>query len=362
METILEVIDDTLVEPIETIILTLEANNKQIIIGNESSATLTIEDNDVDTVDDHGNTIATATTLTLTVDTSVSGRIDPADDVDYFSIVISTPIFVDIFTIGDLDTIGRLINSVGTELTSDDQSGTNDNFLISRLLERGTYYIEVRSTGTETGNYDLRVDTDDVDVDDHGNTIATATTLTLTVDTSVSGRIDPADDVDYFSIVISTPIFVDIFTIGNDLDTRGILYDGTNTFLQLDDDSGEGNNFLISDRLAQGTYYIGVVSFNSNFIGPYTLHVLTDDHSPTTDRATVLSLNTTVSGTIEREGNVDYFSLEILEMDAPADVNIFTTGDELPTAGRLYDGTNTLLREDNDNSGEGENFLISTRP
>ena len=208
---------------------------------------------------------------------------------------------------------------MGTELTSDDQSGTNDNFLIRRLLERGTYYIEVSGSGTETGNYDLRVDTvgDDV-LTDHGDTRETATTLTLTVDTSVSGRIDPADDVDYFRIDISTTIFVDIFTTGN-LDTIGRLLDNTGNLLQNNDqqpDAGQPevlNNFRIHDRLGSGTYYIEVTGFNSNSTENYTLYVLTDDHSPTTDRTTVLSLNTTVSGTIEREGNVDYFSLEILE-------------------------------------------------
>ena len=281
---------------------------------------------------------------------------------DYFSLEIleiDAPADVNIFTTGGLNTVGRLINSVGTEVDSDDQSGTNDNFLISRLLEQGIYYIEVRSSGTETGDYRLRVDTvgDDV-LTDHGDTRETATTLTLTVDTSVSGRIDPADDVDYFRIDISTSIFVDIFTTGN-LDTVGRLINSVGDELTDDDNSGEGNNFLISDRLdsGTGTYYIEVASFNSNFIGPYTLHVLTDDHSPTTDRATVLSLNTTVSGTIEREGNVDYFSLEILEMDAPADVNIFTTGG-LNTVGRLINSVGTEVDSD-DQSGTNDNFLIS---
>ena len=172
----------TLVEPDETIILTLEADNAQIRDG--AQLTLTIEDNDVDTVDNHGNTIATATTLTLTLDTTVSGTIDPADDVDYFSIVISTTRFVTIYTTGDLDTIGRLLDNMGDLLQGNDQQP------------------------------------------DFGQ-----------------------------------PVVL--------------------------------NNFRIHDRLAQGTYYIEVASFNSNFIGPYTLHVLTDDHSPTTDRTTVLSLNTT---------------------------------------------------------------------
>ena len=193
-------------------------------------------------------------------------------------------------------------------------------------------------------------------VDDHGDTIETATAVTL--DTFVSGTINPANDADYFSIEIDTQTDVNIFTTRN-LDTIGTLYDGTNTFLQDDDDSGEGLNFLISRRLDDpGTYYIEVGSFGSSSIGigNYTLHVFTDDHSPTTNRATILSLNTTVSGTIEREGNVDYFSLEI---DASTDVNIFTTGN-LDTVGTLYDRTVTSLQDD-DNSGEGNNFLISAR-
>ena len=239
----LDIVDDDLVEPNETIIL--KAVSQDLTLVGASSTTLTIEDNDVDNVDNHGDTIETATTLTLTLDTSVSGRIDPADDADYFRIDISTPIFVDIFTTSDLDTVGRLLDNMGNLLQDDDQSGTDDNFLISRRLEPGTYYIQV-------------------------------------------------------------------------------------------------------------------ASFNSNSTGNYTLHVFTDDHSPTTNRATILSLNTTVSGTIEREGNVDYFSLEI---DAPTDVNIFTTGN-LNTIGTLYigtlnDGTVTFLQSDDD-SGEEDNFLIST--
>ena len=47
VETILEVMDDGQVEPDETIILTLEADNEQIIIDDESGVTLTLEDNDV---------------------------------------------------------------------------------------------------------------------------------------------------------------------------------------------------------------------------------------------------------------------------------------------------------------------------
>ena len=192
--------------------------------------------------DDHSPTTNRATTLTL--NTSVSGTINPADNVDYFSLVISTPTFVNIFTTGNLDTVGSLLvdrtNSI-LQLEFDDQSGEENNFLISTHLDPGTYYIQVGSLST--GNYTFYVLTDD-----HSNTIETATTLRL--NTSVSGTIDPADDVDYFSLVISTPTFVNIFTTGN-LDTIGsLLINSVGNFLQFefDDQFGEENNFLISDQ------------------------------------------------------------------------------------------------------------------
>ena len=312
---------------------------------------------DVDSVDDHSDIRFTATEIELS--TPVSGRIDPGGDADYFSLEIlemDAPADVNIFTTGDeLDTAGRLIDSVGTEVDSDNQLGDEDHFLISTRLNQGTYYIEVTGVDHDgTGDYVLHVDIDDVDVDDHGDTIETATTLTL--DTSVSGTIDPADDADYFSLRIDTATDVNIFTTGDDLDTIGNLLRRTNTPIQSDDQSGTGDNFLISVRLEQGTYYIRVGSFNSNSTGNYTLYVLTDDHSPTTETATIVSLDTSEPGRIDSAGEIDYFSLEIREMDAPADVNIFTTGN-LNTVGRLINSVGTQVDFD-DQSGEGDNFLI----
>ena len=99
---------------------------------------------------DNNNTTATATTLPVNI--SVPGRIDFAGDVDYFRIRISTQTSVAIFTTGDLDTLGSLYDDdeMNTLLQSNDDSGTKNNFLIlDRNVKPGTYYIEVRSTGTE---------------------------------------------------------------------------------------------------------------------------------------------------------------------------------------------------------------------
>ena len=224
------------------------------------------------------------TTTKIELNTSASGTIDSTSDVDYFSLDISTPTFVVIFTTGNLNMVGRLRDSEGNVLQLDFNSGAESNFLIRDRLDPGTYYIQVGSFGT--GDYVIHVVVVGVGVDDHSDTIAMATELTL--NTSVSGTIDSASDVDYFSLDISTPTFVAIFTTGN-LNTLGTLYDGTNNFLQNDNSSGVDGNFLIRDRLNPGTYYIQVGSFGT---GNYVLHV---DVVTTTE----IELNTSVSGTID---------------------------------------------------------------
>ena len=235
--------------------------------------------------------VVTATEIGL--NTSRSETIDPLDDVDYFSIVISTPTFVNIFTTEDVDTAGILLDDTGAELAfDDDQSDDEVNFLIRTRLNKGTYYIQVMSSSSEEdGPYVLHVDIDDVE-DDHSDTIAAATEIEL--DTSRSGTINFAGDVDYFSIVISTPTFVNIFTT-SDLDTDGFLR-LNNTFSGIifnNDPIGPSNrNFLISTRIDSGTHSIRVRA-PSGGTGDYTLYVLTDDHGSTIEAATTLTLNTT---------------------------------------------------------------------
>ena len=286
--------------------------------------------------DDHSPTTNRATVLSLNA--PESGRIDPANNVDYFSIEINTQTDVNIFTTGKLNTAGELINSGGKVLQTDDGSGSGgNNFLITANLEQGIYYIGVRSSTPSdislTGDYMLQVNID-------------ATPVPL--NTSVSDTIDPENDLDYFSIVISTPTFVAIYTTGG-LNTAGSLQDNTGNVLQTDDQSGSGNNFLIrAPRLERGTYYIQVSALFGD-AGEYDLHV---------DEVTVteIELNTSVSGTIERENNLDYFSLEI---DTPTYANIFTT-DTLNTIGTLIDSAGNALQTD-DQSGEKNNFLIRAR-
>ena len=107
--------------------------------------------------DDHGDTRDTATTVEL--NRSISGNLETEGDIDYFRFAINTAGTITAYTAGSTDTLGTLKNNLGNFVTSDDDSGSGENFLITRELNPGTYYIAVSHFfNDETGNYSFRVD------------------------------------------------------------------------------------------------------------------------------------------------------------------------------------------------------------
>ena len=79
---------------------------------------------------DHGNTLAEATSVTA--NSRVWGTIDPANDEDYFSFSVSRTSDYWIYTLGDLDTVGELLESGGMSIESSDYGAVlpnPDNFL-----------------------------------------------------------------------------------------------------------------------------------------------------------------------------------------------------------------------------------------
>ena len=106
---------------------------------------------------DHSNTQVDATALLL--GGSLTAKIDPGNDVDYFSIPIEVRGRLTLWTTttGALDTIGTLQNSDGTTLatTADENGDEALNFRIEQVVEPGTYYIKVESYEQKTGDYTL---------------------------------------------------------------------------------------------------------------------------------------------------------------------------------------------------------------
>ena len=310
--------------------------------------------------DDHGDTRTAATDVGINTD--VAGTIGAQDDVDVFRIEINSSGELTVYTTGSLDTEGRLSNTANTRTDRDDNSGSDLNFRIETDATAATYYVEVSSHGSDTGDYRLHVEfeesTDQVE-DDHGNTRATATRIE--VNTTTSGRIDESTDIDIFRVEVGSDGELLVYTTGS-LDTEGRLANSTSTVDLTDDNSGTDQNFHIRADASAGTYYIDV-SAKAGATGQYQLHVefedstdqTQDDHGNTRDTATNIEVDTTTSGRIEESTDIDVFRVEVA---SDGKLAVYTTG-SLDTEGRLSDAANAVTRHDDD-SGTGLNFRIET--
>ena len=265
---------------------------------------------------DHGDTRAAATSVTAGA--RVWGAIDPADDEDYFSFSVSRTADYWIYTLGDLDTVGELLDSNGMPVERGDYGGVlpnPDNFFLWQRLQSGTYYIKVTGYGPTDEPYVLRIR-------EFTDTTSRRNAATLNLNSFASATIDPEDDEDYFKLELSETTEVAIRASGFP-DTVGELQNSSGTEIASNDDSylpGGRRNFLIRESLNAGVYYVKVSSFASSSDGPYTVYAtaITEPGSAIAD-AQPLTLGGTAGGNIDPAGDEDYFSLTL---DEPAYVII----------------------------------------
>lgn len=105
------------------------------------------------------------------------------------------------------------------------------------------------------------------DVDDAGNSCATAAAATLNA--STSGRIDPAADEDYFRFTVGSTGTYSVQSGGSTtLNPRAALLDASCAVLAENDDAS-GREFALTRELAAGTYYLRVASSASGSVGDY---------------------------------------------------------------------------------------------
>ena len=226
---------------------------------------------------EHGGDIATA--APLKANDNVPAKINYSGDNDYFKIEIESSGQLSLATTGSTDTFGNLLDSSGSELANDGDSGTGTNFQINYIVDPGTYYLRVRHNYGITGAYSLTssftIGTGSgvlggvFGAKDHGETMATATEIApnSTIPTAIE---EPGYDKDYFKIVITDEGDLKINSTGN-MQPRGRLLDGNGSQLAVNDTGGEGSNFLINVSVTPGTYYVEVSTFRYDKFGLYTL-------------------------------------------------------------------------------------------
>ncbi len=260
---------------------------------------------------DQGETKATAGTLTL--DGSIDARILPGNDVDMFELVLSSATDVEIYTTGELDTIGKLIHPNNDITENDDRTfdASGRNFLIRESLAAGTYYVSVESfqsrTFPTTGLYTLHADS----VADAGDSRSQA--QTIAVGDSAKETMFDADDIDFFRFTLAQQTDVRAYTTGF-VNTLAVLENQGGSELATGDDWGFQRltrNFHIRQSLGAGTYYLKVESTGST-AGEYELHLETvpSGFDPVAG-AIELALNRKTSGNISSVSDFDLYEIDL---------------------------------------------------
>ena len=308
--------------------------------------------------DDHSDARSGATGLAP--GGSVSGLIDPGNDVDYFIVEVSGSGTLTLYTTGSLDTQGALQNNSGVRQAFDDDGGTGFNFRIEHPVSSGAYYIEVGSYLSNTGNYTL-----------HAEFIG-ASAPDLTVDTpTVSNRNPNAGD----SFTLSTRVLNR--GSGRSGSTNLRYYRSTDATINSSDaqvgtDSVAGlaasgsssESIRLTAPSTAGTYYYGAcvdsVDDESNTGNNCSTSVRVtvadndgDDHGDTRAGATSLAVGGSATGRIDPGNDVDYF---IVEVSGSGTLTLYTTGN-LDTTGALQNSSGARQAFDDD-GGTGTNFRI----
>ncbi|MCH7876555.1 MAG: putative Ig domain-containing protein [Gemmatimonadetes bacterium] len=141
---------------------------------------------------------------------------------------------------------------------------------------------------------------------------------------ALAGTIDPAGDVDYFAIdlVAGTllDLDVDASQVGSPLNPVIALFDVDSlTLLALNDDFDGLDSRIMYPILADGRYFVGIVSFGGASGGPshtYTLafgefSVAEAEPNNTAAEANLVALGDTTTGALAPPGDVDYFAVDL---------------------------------------------------
>lgn len=341
------------------------------------------------TVTDRDGASATATAILviaprLPLGNDMVGRIDSADDRDWFAVTLEAGqsyrvdlegrdtergTLHDPHILGVYDALGFLLSG-----TSDDDAGVGANArTVFAPDEGGTYFVALSSAVEGTGTYTVSVDDY---VDDFA--ASTSTSGALQVGASVSGEIELAADEDWFGVQLQAgrSYLIDLEgadTLGGDLADpllRGI-YDESGELLMATGnfDGGSGANSRVVFVVREdGTYFVSV-SAEFGESGTYTLSVVEylDDFSANSETDGSVSVGESVVGEIGEPGDQDWISVSLAAGKTyairigGADSGSGSLRD--PYIHGLYDATGTYLQGTlDDDGGFGLDSLLRFTP
>lgn len=249
-----------------------------LVVAEPLSITATFSLSNADIVESEPNGTP-ATANALPVPALAAGALTQGD-VDLYGIEVSahTSLLVETFdrwlTCDGIDPIVAVLDTDGTLIGTDDDSGPNFCSKLTVELLPGSYLVRVTPYGS-TSAEEYRLKLTPILMYEPNETLAAATSMDG-FPGSVTTSIAPVGDIDHFSFSIMYPESVTIATDAaggascSQIDTVITLFADDGTQLATNDDVSYPGNLCsrIEQSLPAGTYVVRVVEYGSNEVIP----------------------------------------------------------------------------------------------
>lgn len=269
----------------------------------------------------------------IDVNVKYSGNLKNEDDEDYYRIYLKEKGKIILkLTHPKLDDDGAFwkasLLSQGddpiVELTS---SGKNVETLSSPArVASGVYYIKVEKYYYSDEKYTISAifESEDDSYEDEPNDDLSSEAMSISLDKKYTGNLTTRDDVDYYKFSLSEKrkVWIDFShqktSTNNTLWVVSLLGDSEGSIIEFDS-TGENANLTSNRvRLPAGNYYIKVKAYSWSDID-YSFCVNTKKEDSVTENednndygtATKIDINSSVTGNIQSEDDVDFYKFEI---------------------------------------------------
>jgi hypothetical protein len=274
-----------------------------------------------------------------------------------FNLLAPTVVTIDLSSVA-FDTVVCLFNSSNQFLALDNDSGAGTNSRLTASLTTGSYFIEAttRSPGGTVGVYTLSLQSGF----SPGKPLGLGQILAGNLYAGgANSNCDLGNAAVRYAFSLAAPTVLTMDLSSTAFDTVVCLYNSSNQFLALDDNSGPGTNSRLTTSLTTGSYFIEVTTRSPGGTGgPYTLSL-----QPGVPPGTPISVGQTLLGnlsSVTAKANCSFRNSADryhFTLSAPATVTIGLSSAAFDTYVCLYNSVDQFLASD-DNSGGGTNSRL----
>jgi hypothetical protein len=198
-------------------------------------------------------------------------------------------------------------------------------------------------------NWTVHSNSDDTTTDDsqdQGQDIITE----ISVGDAIDGLLSEENALVTYVISLDAATTYTVSLTSSEIDPFLRVRDSDGAVIELDDDTGEGKNALITFTTdASGKYFIDATDIFGPGVGSYNLNIVEQEEEQE------IFVGDTIDGQLDRDGDVVAY---IISLDANTTYTVSLTSTEIDPFLRVKNADGELLESDDDN-GEGKNALIT---